>query len=97
MHAIGSLSTARFRYEWLLRIGAVILGLQQAWASRQTIALDAVSYLDMGDAFLRGDWATAVNGYWNPLYGIVLSPALYVSTGSPALEYPIVHAVVFLF
>jgi 4-amino-4-deoxy-L-arabinose transferase-like glycosyltransferase len=87
----------RFQYEWVVWIGAIVLGLLQVCASRQTIAVDAVSYLDMGDAFLRGQWATAVTGYWNPLYGILVSPALFLTAASPALEYPLVHSVVFVF
>ena len=29
---------------------------------------DGVSYLDIGDAYFRGDWKAAVNAYWSPVY-----------------------------
>ncbi len=69
-HQVESRLTAAF---WLL---ALLLGFFQAWAARFTIAHGAVSYLDMGDAYFRGDWAMAVNGYFNPLYAWVLGLAM---------------------
>ena len=29
---------------------------------------DGISYLDIGDAYLRGDWYVAVNAMWSPFY-----------------------------
>ncbi|CAN5369132.1 hypothetical protein BH10CYA1_BH10CYA1_19860 [soil metagenome] len=42
-----------------------------AW-SRRT-GWDIVSYLDVGDAILRGDWHAALNSYWSPLYGFIFA------------------------
>lgn len=28
--------------------------------------VDGISYLDMGDAYLRGGWRMLVNGHWSP-------------------------------
>jgi hypothetical protein len=75
---------------------AVLLGLLQAWATRDSIQNDVVSYLDMGDALLRGDWATGINGMWNPLYGVLLGAALRLSGAGPEHEYAVVHGVAFL-
>ena len=47
---------------WVL---AVALGLLHAWNGRYEVSPDGISYLDMGEAYLRGDWAMAVNGYWS--------------------------------
>ncbi len=56
---------------------------------------DGVSYLDMGDALVRRDWAHAVNGYWSPLYGWMLGLVVGEIRPSPRWEFPLVHAVNF--
>lgn len=84
------------RLEWFLLPSVLLLGLLQAWATRGSINDDVVSYLDMGDAFLRGDWATAINGTWNPLYGVLLASALRLTGAGPAHEYAVVHGMAFL-
>jgi len=66
----------------------LILGLAQAWRSRFFINYDGVSYLDMGDAFLRGDWHTAINGYFNPLYAWLQAFSRFVLRPSMYWEYP---------
>jgi len=52
-----------------------------------------VSYLDMGDAFVRGDWATAINGFWSPLYSLPLGLAIKIFKPPPSFEFPLVHIV----
>ena len=37
---------------------------------------DPISYLDMGDALLKGQWASALNGYWSPLFPLIEGLAL---------------------
>lgn len=71
------------------------LGLAQAWRSRFFMTYDGVSYLDMGDAYLRGDWHTAINGYFNPLYGWIQALARVILRPSMYWEYPLVHLVNF--
>ena len=48
---------------WLV---ALSLGALQAWALRFPIGEDGVSYLDIADAYLRGDWHNAFSAYWSP-------------------------------
>jgi len=56
---------------WLI---AIFLGLLQVWVYRNILSSDdAIVYLDIGDAILRGDWNTVITGYWSPLYGLLLS------------------------
>jgi hypothetical protein len=55
-----------------------------------------VSYLDMGDAYFRGDWATAINGFWSPLYSLPLGLAMRLIRPSPEHEFPVVHIVNYL-
>ena len=51
---------------WLI---AIFLGALQAWVYRYDLASDdIIAYLDIGDAYLKGNWQEAINGYWSPLY-----------------------------
>jgi len=78
---------------WLLALG---LGFVQAWKTRYAIDHDAVSYLDMGDAYFRGDWKMALNGYFNPFYAWVLGLTLTVFRPGPEWEFPLVHLVAYV-
>ena len=86
---------SRFKYLGMNRWMAIplILGLAQAWRSRFFMNYDGVSYLDMGDAFLRGDWHTAINGYFNPLYAWLQAFSRFVLRPSMYWEYPLAHLV----
>jgi hypothetical protein len=53
---------------WCIRAATVLLALLQAYVMRHYLNEDGVSYLDLGDAYLRGDWQAGVNGTWSPLY-----------------------------
>ncbi len=79
---------------WLAAIG---LGAAQAWVCRfQPSTIDAVSYLDIGDAYVHGRWHEAINGYWNPLYSWILGATLAVVPHSARLEFPIAKLVDFV-
>ncbi|PYR49346.1 MAG: hypothetical protein DMF89_12880 [Acidobacteria bacterium] len=64
---------------------AVALGGLQASAHPYRLSSDdAISYLDVADAYLRHDWTSVLNGYWSPLYSSLLAFAKWVShAGSP--------------
>ena len=64
---------------WLI---ALTLGAAQAWATRFTMNPDGVSYLDIGDAYWRGDWHNAINAYWSPMYSWILG--LFVRALKPS-------------
>ncbi|HJR61804.1 MAG TPA: hypothetical protein VJ813_20520 [Vicinamibacterales bacterium] len=55
--------------------------------------LDAVSYLDVADAWRAGQWRDALNGYWSPAYSWALAAAFAVVTPAPEHEYVVLHAV----
>jgi hypothetical protein len=84
----------------LLRIScwtvALVLGAWQAWSTRWTMYPDGISYLDMGDAFWKGDWHNGINNYWSPVYPLLLGLFLKLFKPSPKWEFPLVHAVNFL-
>ena len=76
---------------WLI---GLVVGGAQAWLARQQLSSDdAIAYLDIGDAYLRGDWSNAINAYWSPLYSWILGAVLRVASPSPALEFPLVKLV----
>ncbi|MGH7572006.1 MAG: hypothetical protein ACREMK_09220 [Gemmatimonadota bacterium] len=79
------------------RVLAVGMGAAHALggALRQSMSEDGMSYLDMGDAYLRGDWAMAVNAVWSPLYSWILGLAMWLVDPSPRWEIPLVHVVNF--
>jgi hypothetical protein len=55
---------------WLL---ALLLGFLQASTYRFDFSSDdIIAYLDIGEAYLKGDWNAAINGYWSPFYSWIL-------------------------
>ena len=74
---------------------AVVCGfaLLNAWIARHTVDADGLSYLDIADAILRGDWKNVVNAYWSPLYPLLLLPAVAAGRAWPYWEAAAAHAV----
>jgi hypothetical protein len=64
----------------------------QAWASRYAMNPDGISYLDMAERLLQGDFSTLVHPYWSPLYPTLLAIGLKLSPAS-APVFPVAHAV----
>lgn len=56
---------------------------------------DGIGYLDVGAAWLRGDWPNAISATWNPLYGLLLGPATLDALPVSA-RFPVVHGLNFL-
>ncbi len=79
---------------WVL---AIFLGALQVGANFyiQT-ADDIIAYLDIGEAYFRGDWDTAINAYWSPLYSWILGLTLAVFKPSSYWEFPLVKIINFL-
>jgi len=84
----GPVSTER----WCL-IDCLVLGAVQAWILRYAMISDGISYLDIGDAYFRGDWKAAINAYWSPAYSWCLGLALYLFRPSIWWEFIVVHVV----
>lgn len=83
-----------------LRIGlcavAVVLGGLHAASARHFMNPDGISYLDMGDAYMRGDWGTAINGLWSPFYSWLTGLAMLLFKPTLYREVPLVHFVNFI-
>jgi len=58
---------------------------------QQSMNEDGINYLDMGDAYLRGDWDAAINGVWSPVYGVVVAAIVRISEPSIWWEFPTVQ------
>lgn len=80
----------------LFAMAGLSIALLEAWSARNEMYSDGISYLDLGDAFLRGDWSSALNAYWSPLYPVLLGAAMTSLKPSPYWQFPIVHLVNFL-
>lgn len=90
----------RERLCWLV---ALALGFLQAWGRRHIsadglsyIGADSIAYLDQGDAWLRGDFATAVNAMWSPLYPWLLGLTLRIFRPSPYQEFTVARLLNFV-
>src|SRR5271166_637942 len=75
---------------------AIALGLLQFWTGRYEMNPDGVSYLDLSDAFLAGDWPRVINGYWSPLYPACLATARTLCQPSAFQEFTVVHLANFM-
>src|SRR5947209_581540 len=72
-------------------IVTVVAGLLQGLACRFYISGDGNSYLDIASAYLRGDFANAINGYWSPLYSWLIAAILGLFKPSGYWETTILH------
>jgi hypothetical protein len=79
--------------ERLFLIVCIVLGAVQCWICRYTMLTDGMSYLDIGDAYFRRDWAGAINAYWSPLYSWFLGFAMFLFKPSIWWEFITVHIV----
>ena len=75
---------------------SVFMGALHAWDARHNMNADGISYLDIGDAYFRGDWKMAINAYWGPLYSWLLGLAMIVIKPSSYYEFTVVHLVNFM-
>lgn len=81
----------------ILQILAVFTGALQAWVNRFSLSsTDGISYIEIGEAYFRGDWNAAINTYWSPLYSWLIGLAFQMFQPSPYWEFPVVKLVNFL-
>lgn len=78
---------------WLrntMRILALGLGAAHTTVAvlRQSMNEDGIDYLDMGTAYLRGDWEMALNGIWSPLYSWILGAVIHLFEPTIRWEFP---------
>ncbi len=48
---------------------------------------DEISYIDVAHSYFTGQWGTAINGYWSPLYSWIITPFLIFGTSKIDMVY----------
>jgi len=93
-----ALAFASRHLEHLCQAVAIALGFLQAWGRRHNsndglayMGADGISYLDIGDAYWRGDWPTAINAMWSPFYSWLTGLTLLVFQPSPYWEFTVIQ------
>ncbi len=66
-------ASRRFREVDVLALLVVALMVWYTWLARNALNPDGVSYLDLSAALRRGDFAAFVQGYWSPLYPMLIA------------------------
>jgi hypothetical protein len=77
---------------WLV---VTVTGLLEASGHRFQVDIDGVSYLDVAENYLHGDWHAAVSAYWSPLYSWLLALPLSFLHSSLYWESTLLHLVNF--
>jgi hypothetical protein len=74
------------------------MGSLHTWAAMVSHSMnaDGISYLDIGDAYLQGNWDLAINTVWSPLYSWIIGPVMAVFNPPMRWEFPLVHLVNFV-
>lgn len=75
---------------------SIITALIYTWFCRFAMSSDGMSYLDMSDGPLSGNWDSLVNPLWSPLYPAILSLVRAIFKPSTYNEFGIVHLANFL-
>lgn len=84
------------KYRVTFFIVAFILGAIQAWATRNFMNSDGLSYIDIAVNYLNGNYEEAFNTYWSPFYSWVIAIALFIFKPTPYWEFTVVHIVNFI-
>ena len=76
---------------------AFLIGISHTWSTRDVIYPDGISYLDVGDSYFQGDFKSAINanGYWSPLYCLILGFFNYIFKPSIDFDSIFIHLVNF--
>jgi hypothetical protein len=78
----------------IFRVIAIVLGVAQVWTFRHGINdINGIPYVEIGEAYMRGDWGTAVNGMWSPFYSWVLGAPMRLLQPSPAHEHLVIELI----
>jgi len=66
-------------HRFIIAASILALGLLQTYGLRHALRDDECSYLDIARRLSVGDWHAALNGYWSPLYPLLISIGLRLS------------------
>jgi len=71
------------------------LVLLNLWDNRDLFDPEGITYLDLADAYRRGDWRAALVGHWSPLYPWLIGMTLFIFDPPAQWEFSAVHALNF--
>lgn len=80
---------------WWIDAGAAltaVLIVVLAWAARGNLNVDGVAYLELSHRLAAGDWSGFVQGYWSPLYPVLLAVVLAPMGATGAVAAAVAHA-----
>ena len=77
-------------------VAVAIFGFLQAVVGRFYMNPDGISYADLADSYIRGEWHAAVSAYWSPLYPLLLSITFRLFHPTPYFEAAVIHLLNFL-
>jgi 4-amino-4-deoxy-L-arabinose transferase-like glycosyltransferase len=69
----------------------ILAGFVQAWSLRFSLSPDANAYLSIASAYLRGDYANAINAYFSPMYSWLIAAVLGIFHPSGYWETTSLH------
>src|SRR5258706_6251035 len=75
---------------------SLVIGAASAWLSRGAMNPDGISYLDLSDRLMAGDFRGVVNGYWGPAYPALLAAVRLVFRPPIPMEFFAVHVANFI-
>jgi hypothetical protein len=84
---------AKDRTTTVLAIVAVILCVALGYLSRLALNPDGVSYLDLAAAVPKHDWSHFVQGYWSPLFPLIVGEISQVTGLVGANLVPVTHVI----
>jgi len=72
-------------------IATILAGFVQTWSLRFSLSPDGNSYLQIAGDYLRGDYATALNAYWSPMFSWLIAIGLKIFHPSGYWETRFLH------
>src|SRR5687767_14407983 len=88
-HSLAPLDRTARQLRAVFWFASLLLAAVHSWTWRHFLNVDGVSYLYVGDAYIEGDFAGAINGHWSPLYSwllalgnLLLRPSMYWEIGA---------------
>lgn len=80
----------------VLWIACLAVAALSAFFTRNTIAGDGLSYIDIAELYWRGEAKAALVSHWSPLYSWLLGGLMKLFHPSASSEYAVVHFLNFL-
>jgi hypothetical protein len=81
-------TTASITFWWIL---ALVLAAILAWAGRNAMNPDGLSYLDIASRVNQNGPSELINIYWSPGYPALIALSLFVLRPTPELEFAVIH------